>query len=251
MWHSLAHSVVGSAHEKLGESCQDSTKIESFKKDGASYVAVALSDGAGSAPRASAGSRFVVDEWCNRIQRIARIDIHSLEEQAIAIITEIRNALAALADSESRPLRDFHCTLLAGLFYEDLCLVLQIGDGAWVLQIADSLQVATWPQTGDYAGETVFLTSDDYLRALQSGLYSRCIRAALFSDGLQHLALNFRDRCAHRPFFEPMFRAMQQQDDVKTLEPALNQFLTSAAVSERTDDDRSLGLLLFKNHAGF
>jgi hypothetical protein len=69
-------------------------------------------------------------------------------------------------------------------------------------------------------------------------------RVAVFSDGLQRLALNMADNTAHEPFFTNFFRVLgastPEQGD--QLHGALLRFLRSPDVNERTDDDKTLAL---------
>jgi hypothetical protein len=65
---------------------------------------------------------------------------------------------------------------------------------------------------------------------------------ALFTDGLERLALNFAEKKAFTPFFASMFQAMSPQSPGrnKELSQKLRTFLDSEAVAQRTDDDKTL-----------
>ena len=63
----------------------------------------------------------------------------------------------------------------------------------------------------------------------------------------QRLALNMASNTPHEPFFAPFFNTLatstpEQRD---ALETSLRTFLGSAAVNERTDDDKTLVLAVF------
>ena len=66
--------------------------------------------------------------------------------------------------------------------------------------------------------------------------------AALFTDGLERLALNFAEKKAFTPFFASMFQAMTPQSPGrnKRLSQELRTFLNSTVVTQRTDDDKTL-----------
>ena len=71
---------------------------------------------------------------------------------------------------------------------------------------------------------------------------TRLDKVAIFSDGIQRMAMNMATNTAHTPFFTPFFKTLQgatyeQEDHLKV---KLTQFLSSSAVDERTDDDKSL-----------
>ena len=66
---------------------------------------------------------------------------------------------------------------------------------------------------------------------------------ALLTDGLQLLALHYPRRQAHEPFFRPLFqhlRAFPEPGCPEPLTAALERFLDSPAVNQRTHDDKTL-----------
>jgi hypothetical protein len=67
---------------------------------------------------------------------------------------------------------------------------------------------------------------------------------ALFSDGLQMLALQFDTRRAHAPFFQPMFARLRTEapGESTTLTGLLTEYLGSPVINKRTDDDKTLVL---------
>jgi hypothetical protein len=73
-------------------------------------------------------------------------------------------------------------------------------------------------------------------------LEQRVDELALFTDGLQPLALHYASRTVHAPFFVPMFDSLRRSTDIDGLESPLKQFLKSKPVIDRTDDDKTLML---------
>lgn len=67
---------------------------------------------------------------------------------------------------------------------------------------------------------------------------------ALFSDGLQGLAVNFAERAPHDGFFRPLFSAVRAEPPghSRELSDRLQRFLDSPRVNARTDDDKTLVL---------
>ena len=76
---------------------------------------------------------------------------------------------------------------------------------------------------------------------------------AMFTDGLQRLALNYAARTAHAPFFRPMFAAVRGAPEgvADDLSGALANFLRSRPVSQRTDDDKTLILATRADRSSF
>ena len=66
---------------------------------------------------------------------------------------------------------------------------------------------------------------------------------ALFTDGLQLLALNNESLSVHQPFFTGMFKWLRmatKEEDITILNRKLGEYLDSDTINSRTDDDKSL-----------
>src|SRR5262249_55222157 len=114
------------------------------------------------------------------------------------------------ACGEGHDERDFSCTLLAALVDEKAAVFFQIGDGAIVYRAEDGRYVpALWPQSGEYANCTFFLTDADATKRVQAARAGGVHEVALLTDGLQGLALQYASRAAHGPFFAPMFARLR------------------------------------------
>jgi hypothetical protein len=105
----------------------------------------------------------------------------------------------------------------------------------------DAYEPVFWPQSGEYANTTNFLTDPEWAEHL--AFAQRPVRVeelALLTDGLQTLALSFAGRTVHAPFFRPMFQRLRAAAPGEGLARALRQFLDSEPVNARTDDDKTL-----------
>jgi hypothetical protein len=124
--------------------------------------------------------------------------------------------------------------------------VLDLPSSAWpgVVRFAESeeWEVVSWPQQGEYASTTTFVTDEPYPSFRAQVLRSRISEVAVFTDGLERLALDFNARTAHQPFFRKMFSAISNEPAGRhrQFSKALKAFLESPAVIERTDDDKTL-----------
>ena len=98
-----------------------------------------------------------------------------------------------------------------------------------------------WPENGEYLNITNFITSENLQENLQiTHVTGRLDEIAMLTDGLELLALNFKEHTAHSPFFAPMFRQLHESLDPGALQTPLRQFLQSSAVNAKTDDDKTL-----------
>ena len=95
-----------------------------------------------------------------------------------------------------------------------------------------------------------FVTDPEFTSALEVEIWhERVDELALLTDGLQPLALHYSTRRTHQPFFAPMFERLRASQPGEGLAGALRQFLSSAAVNARTDDDKTLVLATRVPHA--
>jgi hypothetical protein len=248
-WRTVAASVTGSSHREAGEPCADVsvTRIVRFEAGGELLVAI-VSDGAGSSPRGAEGARVacaslldVAGGWASRRRALRELD----DETVRGWVEHVRDRVAGAALVELCQPGDFATTLLAALVDESSALFLQIGDGAIVYRQRDrGYAPALWPQQGEYANTTWFVT-DPRAGDIVEVARAACVHElALLSDGLQALALRLSAREAHGPFFEPMFRRLRasRDDERDQLEAELRSFLDGPVVNARTDDDKTLVL---------
>ena len=101
-----------------------------------------------------------------------------------------------------------------------------------------------WPQQGEYENTTYFATQKSAKTFLQHRLYVDRFfeEVAVFTDGLQRLALHYQTQTAYAPFFRPFFsvlRRLETEHDDR-YDESLHAFLNSNRVNERTDDDKTL-----------
>ena len=248
-WRHVSASVIGSSHQRVGGVCQDSNVCTVIPSplDGDVLIAV-VSDGAGSATQAQAGSamacRIISDSAAQFLAsaRIEEITREKVEEwiQAFQKLVDER----ALADGSTS--REYACTLLSSIVGAEAAVFFQIGDGSIV--VSDSEESihghVFWPERGEYENTTFFATEPSFTANLQfENVRRRVVELAMFSDGLQRLALDFAKVMPHEPFFRGLFpsvRATRSDGDAGKLNQFLTDFLSSPRINERTDDDKTL-----------
>jgi protein phosphatase 2C-like protein len=250
-WRCIAASVIGSSHEKAGGTCQDANDSQIYVlPTGEKVLAAAVADGAGSAACGGEGaasacrvSLGLMKEHFDSGKTVEQITKDSVSSW----ITVIQNLLDDEAKSASLERRDYACTILGLIVGESCTACFQVGDGVMVL--ADSEERAYghvfWPDRGEYANTTHFVTEDEALEHLQVESIKRSIvEAALLTDGLQSIALNYQQRTAHEPFFKGLFAPLRTVDEgcSHELSNSLAAFLASPRVNEKTDDDKTLVL---------
>ena len=248
-WKVIQASAIGSSHLARGEACQDDCAAVTVAAPWGEECLVALvSDGAGSAICGGKGATVacesgirVIEEWVSHSESLS-----ALSSDVIASwVDSIRYQLWLASRSEGLVPRDFACTLLGAVIGEKAAAFFQVGDGAIVIGDGDGFSPVFWPDSGEYANMTYFVTEDDAFDHLHSEVsLAAPSEVALFSDGVQRLALVYLSRTVHKPFFEPMFARLSQAslDECHVLSEQLAGFLGSPRVNERTDDDKTLVL---------
>ncbi len=175
--------------------------------DGEPVLAIVCCDGAGSAKYAQQGAHRACDTFLEVAKtKIANKSAFELVDRATALswCLEVRTQVQELADATGEPLREFASTLLAVLIHNGSCICIQIGDGAIVTSFDGfAYKLVFWPQSGEYINTTNFLTDEGMPQALafsrsENDAVNEC---AVFSDGLERLALHFDTQSVHGPFF--------------------------------------------------
>jgi len=270
LWRIAGASVRGTSHEKREQPCQDAHYWRVLPEG---VLVAAVADGAGSAALSDVGAivaaRTAVESvssqmtssfgWESR-RKPQGVGFHrgfSERERATWQLSEnsgnwrqllmnalrtTRTALEIEAAERRVKLRDLATTLILITAMPELIVVTQVGDGAVVAgDVRGNVIPLTTSQSGEYINQTNFLTSNDALDIPQVTLCRGSLsHIAVFSDGLQMLALKMAEYVPHKPFFSPLFRFVTEIRDEAEAKEELELFLRSKRVRERTDDDLTL-----------
>lgn len=242
-WSVLAAAVRGTGHEKTGQPCQDAVAWRVVH----GVLLAAVADGAGSARLSEVGSETATRAALDHLEAAPELAGFGADEAAArqhlrAAFQAAREALNAEAEKRQARAGELATTLLVCVAGAEHVWAAQVGDGAVVYAGADGAwRVLTRPAAGEYLNETVFLTSEGALDRLQMASTPGAVRElALFSDGLQMLALKMPEAAPHAPFFRPLFEWFGHAGDAPTAREQLVAWLRSPRVAERTEDDLTL-----------
>jgi hypothetical protein len=244
-WRTVAASVAGTSHLAAGQACADAWVVRELALPrGESLLFAAVADGAGSSDCGAEGARLACDTAAELAAEWAGIgpglDAFG-DDTAREWVERVRARVGETAAAEGREPRDYSATMLVALLEAASAVFLQVGDGAIVYRSASSpFTPALWPQNGEYANTTWFVTDEEAADLVQLARVRDVDEVALLTDGLQSLALRFASREAHAPFFEPMFRSLRGPEPAG--DDAVAAFLGSKRVNARTDDDKTLVL---------
>jgi Protein phosphatase 2C len=246
-WSWVGACSIGSSHIREGTTCQDSAGcIELAIRDEHALLAI-VSDGAGSAKYSGIGSRIVVDCFARCVIAHLRANqcIETItKELVLDWLDNVRDHIFRSAEERAITPRDMAATLVGAIVFSERAIVCHVGDGACVLRKKEESewQVASWPAHGEYASSTYFVTDDLEPNLQFNALEGDFNEIAIFSDGIERLALDFVNGNAFAPFFVPMFAPLTALGPGRDrrLSLSLRKYLDSPRVLERTDDDKSL-----------
>ena len=258
-WRVVRASVQGTSHSRTGQHCQDSSSVGENAPE--KMLVAAIADGAGSAEHSADGSRIAACAATQRAVRLMRLHVQPYYEGVLEEILKesvhfARKALEAEAHRRKKSLREFATTLIVAICAPEITGAAQIGDGAMVTADKRMPQddedggyvLFSAPQRGEYANTTNFITSSGWQNSLDVRTRRGGIsRLAMFTDGIQSIALNAAfHNTPHAPFFNPLFRWAENQDDEEAAGDNLAAFLSSSRVTARADDDLTLLLALLR-----
>ncbi|HYP51341.1 MAG TPA: PP2C family serine/threonine-protein phosphatase [Pyrinomonadaceae bacterium] len=250
-WKIISASVPGTAHLRRDAACQDAFAFRIFDTNAGEILTIAVADGAGSAKFAKEGARSACDFFVSGVAALLEnggkvLDLN--EEFFFGFLKALTSTLTA--SGENADLNDYACTFLAVAASETEAVFAQIGDGAIVYSCEpDDFRLFAVPQQGEYANTTNFVTDKTASENLQFKYFeNRIEELAIFTDGLQRLAIDFQSKQPHQPFFRSMLAPLRAKHPATNLEEKLSAFLNSPKINERTDDDKTLILASrFKN----
>lgn len=240
--------------------CQDAGLARVLEVPGGEPVFLAVSaDGAGSARRAEVGA----DLSCRLVWReisallatgapLSAITRELVEDLLLHLQIEI--AVRAQADG-CRP-REYASTLIAAVVGVDAAVFFQVGDGAIVLRAADGhphpdYHCVFWPAHGERDNFTYFATEPHAADRLEWRFSAgRVEEIALFTDGLERMALQSTSRMPRASFFDPLFASLRTAPDTSldALSSYVGEFLESPEVNRHTRDDKTLILATRRRH---
>jgi hypothetical protein len=245
-WKFLCASATGTSHESRGERCQDYAHVRIIGTGELATLVLVGADGAGSAASAEVGARLACLGFLHAVTAALEngLPLSSIEDwHVLQWYEQARRRLSLEACIRNLDLDEFACTLLTAIVGQERAVFSQIGDGAIVVKGPEGYQTVFWPQNGEYANTTFFLTGSDFEQRLVFRSLGQSVdELAMLTDGLQPLALHYASRSVHAPFFDPMFKSLHATLDEEDLEGPLLAFLTSKQVNDRTDDDKTLVL---------
>jgi len=230
--------------------CQDRAACRTVETGSGPVIVAVVSDGAGSAREAALGASIVCFEFHRRVCAYIRSGgaLAAINtEHAADWIDSIRDRINVAADAAGLRPRDYAATLVALLANDERAIVVHIGDGAAVTRNRETQEwsVPSWPYHGEYSSTTRFVVDDPQAQFEIIHIDSSIDRFAVFSDGIENLVLDHRERSAPAQFFERLLQPVATWEGTgrsRKLSKHLRDYLDGEKVCAATDDDKSLVL---------
>jgi hypothetical protein len=244
-WAWAAASRRGTSHERTGVRLQDAFVCETLRERPEVLIAI-VSDGAGSARLGGEGAALVCRTLSVELRRyFERSSDLPSEVDMYTWLDAARDRISAVAARRAMQKRDFACTLVAFVSTVDRSIIAHVGDGCAVVQDShtDAWVAASWPDQGEYASGTFFVTDDPAARLRISVLQAPVKAVAVFTDGLERLVLDMSQRKPSAAFFQRIsdpVHAAPTSGRSAFLSERLGAYLESDPVRRRTDDDVTL-----------
>jgi hypothetical protein len=207
-----------------------------------------VGDGAGSASCSDVGASLAVTkslrQACGKLMQGTPRTEAGWEALLYDAFRAARDELIGTAETMSIGLADMATTLLLAIITPEHLAACQVGDGAIVARLSDESFTAITrpPAQQEYVNETSFLTSDTFLERAQIVIRPGPVTGlALFTDGLQMLALRMPQALPHPAFFAPLLRLLAASAGDHA-DDQLRGFLQSPQIAQRTHDDLTLVL---------
>lgn len=244
-WTWAGASSRGTSHIQAGSRKQDA--YTTFSCRSGTVLATIVSDGAGSALLGGEGASLTCRTLATSIKaHFEKTGDFPSDGELMAWIDAARDRIGLAAAKRQKAPRDFAATLILVLSDGQESLTVHIGDGSAVARYEDNLwRALSWPAQGEYASTTFFVTDDPEPAVKISRSAEPVSAIAVFTDGIERLALNYGLNEPHQPFFKgiilPLDAAVAKGRDFG-LSAQLLSYLSSPAINERTDDDKTLVL---------
>lgn len=272
-WVIIGGSVTGKKNLQNNIPCQDSNSFKSLNEN---WNIIVVSDGAGSLKNSQQGSDFITNDiiriFEERIELLDSVCEETWRKTIISLFNEVNENLLDYSNTLGLPYKTFGATCILLLFSNKEMYVAHIGDGrAGFRTSTGEWHSAVTPFKGEYAGETVFFTSEiweDTERYIQTKYFQSDIDAVVaISDGAESFSWetqHFNEKenkmveinLPFSPFYNSNInvikRLISEHETIEKISDKWKVYLTNGnqAISNEIDDKTIvIGILVHKDES--
>ena len=236
-WMGAAVSTVGRGHIEKGLPCQDASSVSLSGE----VASLAMSDGAGSARHSEHGAEIAVQTVTRVLRETAPWTAPEVVKEQV--LASCRSAMGARANELDCPITELAATLAFVAVTGDSCIAGNLGDGVVAAFRGEESEVLIGPERGEFANETMFLTSscaNKHLRIIVKKPLDDYDGFAVMSDGAAESLYQRRKGVLAPALIRILSRFEEHPSTVVTndIRESVMSLLTS-----RTRDDCSLAVL--------
>lgn len=252
-WIIASASVIGSSHQKTSAPCQDASVIQI--SESGEWVAIVVSDGAGTASHSQEGSSFLATFFARSLISLSaelssRAPGQWINDYVIERILEARHSLRAKADSDD--ISKYHCTLVACLLGPSGGFAIHIGDGAIFggraghgpisgeAELNDNFFISA-PDNGEYSNETYFVTEGNWIKNLRITPMPRLDWIYACTDGGTALSM-VSDKEPKEGFIVPVLKEVLNKSNTADRNATLVDILANPQADKVTGDDKTIAI---------
>ena len=239
----IAASVQGYSHFKNSVENQDRYIVH---QGPANEIIAVVSDGAGSAIYGGEGANQTCSFFVKRISDWLTSQKNLPTRDDLLVWTgDLRDQILSTASDKNLKIRDYAATVVLLVVTQRKVLAFQVGDSSIVGRKNGEWTEIMWPQTGEFALTTWFITENHPPFTVEQ-FDAEFDAFALFSDGVGDLGLDYANKSVFGGFFEPLIKPVERikkpgfNDELSN---KLHKFLERPDVCKRTEDDKTLILI--------
>jgi serine/threonine protein phosphatase PrpC len=239
-----ADTQIGRGHIKSKTPCQDMVYTLSKKTSKGNYHALALCDGAGSQAFSHIGAKLISQYIVQYI--LANFNRIYTKNNTNDITKAIEKRLSHFASINELEYSSLASTLEFVAILDDRFIAGHIGDGVIGYIQNDTLEVLSHPDNGEFANSTFFTTSNRVKNRLRiyKGNIKNISGFILMSDGTSDSFYDMRKKELVSQCKDIIH--WLRGDSIKEVKKAIKHNLEKY-ISQRTQDDCSLGLVYIKS----
>ena len=243
-WRVAGASVIGTSHVREGLECQDRLQWKLFED--ASVLVAVVADGAGSTELGGVGAELACKTFIEQLENFIAASnfsgFDSLNEDFGKLwVDHYQHLILNKSSTEEKDVREYSSTFSAAIVTPDKAKFYQIGDGSILYSIGEGFEFGIDTPESEYVNMTHFLTDEDASDQIEFYETEEEIQdIVLFTDGIENIAIDYASGKPYEPFLLPMLAPLRNGSSNGSLSEKLGEFLSSPAINEKTDDDKTL-----------
>lgn len=231
---SVHGEIIGRAHIKSNQPCQDYTVTGSYR---GRLVAV-VCDGAGSASHSHLGAKFCAT-WL--LEKLKKIKGKITQEDKVKILSSLQSHLKKYALELGCHIKNLSCTIVATVISEYGIECLHLGDSILIAYHSKMSHFITPPMNGEFSNETYFITHEKAPE--KARLYTKPYEGELLilcTDGVSSSLISQHNQMI-APLVSKLQKALHEENQAKAQDILSQQLLP--LFQQKTFDDCGLALI--------